>query len=139
MFWNLLTNAVKFTARGGQVELVLQRVHSHLEVTVADTGEGIPAEFIHHVFDRFRQADATITRRHGGLGLGLALVKQLTELHGGSVSVASRGAGQGSTFTVRLPLSIAYEAAAAASARRCAAPAGGERPGTRASTNGSRG
>ncbi len=109
VFWNLLTNAVKFTARGGQVEMVLQRVHSHLEVTVADTGEGIPAEFIHHVFDRFRQADATITRRHGGLGLGLALVKQLTELHGGTVSVASRGAGQGSTFTVRLPLSIAHE------------------------------
>jgi PAS domain S-box-containing protein len=110
VFWNLLTNAVKFTGRGGQVEMVLQRVHSHIEITVADTGEGIPSDFIPFVFDRFRQADATITRRHGGLGLGLALVKQLTELHGGSVRVESPGAGLGTTFTVRLPLSIAHEA-----------------------------
>ncbi|HEX8342271.1 MAG TPA: PAS domain-containing protein [Tepidisphaeraceae bacterium] len=104
VFWNLLTNAIKFTPRVGRVQVVLERVNSHLEVAIADTGSGIKPEFLPHVFDRFRQADASTTRRHGGLGLGLAIVKQLVEMHGGSVRVKSAGAGAGSTFTVALPL-----------------------------------
>ena len=104
VFWNLLTNAVKFTPRGGRVQVVLERVNSHLEVSVTDTGEGIAAEFLPHVFDRFRQADASTTRRHGGLGLGLAIVKQLVELHGGTVHAKSPGVGKGATFRVALPL-----------------------------------
>jgi CheY-like chemotaxis protein/two-component sensor histidine kinase len=108
VFWNLLTNAVKFTPKGGRVQVVLERVNSHLEVSVIDTGEGITPEFLPHVFDRFRQADASTTRRHGGLGLGLAIVKQLVELHGGSVRVKSGGAGFGSTFTVALPLTVIH-------------------------------
>ena len=106
VFWNLLSNAVKFTPRGGHVRVSLGAVDGHAEVTVTDTGEGIPAEFLPHVFDRFRQADASTTRRHGGLGLGLAIVKQLVELHGGSVRVASPGPGRGSTFAVALPLTV---------------------------------
>jgi hypothetical protein len=108
VFWNLLTNAVKFTPKGGRVQVLLERVNSHLEVSVSDTGEGIAPEFLPHVFDRFRQADASTTRRHGGLGLGLAIVKQLTELHGGSVRVKSGGIGLGSTFTVALPLMVLH-------------------------------
>jgi hypothetical protein len=104
VLWNLLTNAVKFTPTGGRVQVRLQRVDTHVEVSVVDTGEGIKPEFLPHVFDRFRQADATTTRRHGGLGLGLSIVKQLVELHGGSVRAASAGDGQGATFTVSLPL-----------------------------------
>ena len=104
VFWNLLTNAVKFTPKGGRVQVVLERVHSHLEVSVADSGEGISPEFLPEVFDRFRQADASTTRRHGGLGLGLAIVKQLVELHGGGVHVGSAGLDQGTTFRVMLPL-----------------------------------
>ena len=106
VFWNLLSNAIKFTPKQGQVQVVLQRVHSHLEVNVADTGEGIAPEFLPHVFDRFRQQDASTTRRHGGLGLGLAIVKQLVELHGGSIHVDSPGREQGTTFRVMLPLSV---------------------------------
>ncbi len=104
IFWNLLSNAIKFTPRGGRVQVVLERVHSHLEVSITDSGEGIAPEFLPHVFDRFRQADASITRRHGGLGLGLAIVKQLVELHGGTVRVHSEGLGEGATFCVMLPL-----------------------------------
>jgi hypothetical protein len=104
VFWNLLTNAVKFTPRGGRVRVAIDRVDAHVEVSVNDTGEGIPPDFLPYVFDRFRQADATTTRRHGGLGLGLAIVRQLAEVHGGSVRVTSGGAGRGSTFTVALPL-----------------------------------
>ncbi len=104
VFWNLLSNAVKFTPAGGRVQVLLERVNSHLEVSVVDTGEGISAQFLPHVFDRFRQADGSTTRAHGGLGLGLAIVKQLVELHGGSVSVRSGGRDCGSTFTVSLPL-----------------------------------
>ena len=118
VFWNLLSNAVKFTPRDGRVQVVLERVNSHLEVSVTDTGEGIKAEFLPHVFDRFRQADATTTRRHGGLGLGLAIVKQLVELHGGSVRVKSGGAGQGSVFTVVLPLTVIHSAAEPKTERR---------------------
>jgi PAS domain S-box-containing protein len=103
--WNLLSNAVKFTPQGGKVQVVLERVHNHVEVTVADTGQGIKPEFLPFVFDRFRQADASTTRRHGGLGLGLAIVEQLVELHGGRVRAESPGEGQGATFVVELPAS----------------------------------
>ncbi|MDB5296696.1 MAG: rpfC, partial [Phycisphaerales bacterium] len=108
-FWNLLSNAVKFTPRGGRVQVRLERVDSHLEVVVADTGEGISPEFLPHVFGRFRQQDASTTRRHGGLGIGLAIVKQLVELHGGSVRVGSGGTGRGAAFTVELPLTVVHE------------------------------
>lgn len=102
--WNLLSNAIKFTPKGGKVQVVLQRVNSHIEINIADTGVGIPAGFVPHAFERFRQADASTTRRYGGLGIGLAIVKSLVELHGGTVQVKSAGEGQGSTFTVQLPL-----------------------------------
>ncbi len=106
VFWNLLSNAIKFTPKAGKVQVVLERINSHLEVSVADSGEGISPEFLPQVFDRFQQADASTTRRHGGLGLGLAIVKQLVELHGGGVHVGSAGLGQGTTFRVMLPLSV---------------------------------
>lgn len=106
--WNLLTNAIKFTDKGGKVQIAMERVNSHLELRVSDTGQGIKAEFLADVFDRFRQADPSTTRRYGGLGLGLSIVKHLVELHGGSVAVASPGEGQGSTFTVRLPVQIIH-------------------------------
>jgi PAS domain S-box-containing protein len=118
VLWNLLTNAVKFTPKGGRVQVVLERVNSHVEISVIDTGEGIRPEFLPHVFDRFRQADASTTRRHGGLGLGLAIVKQLVEMHGGSVRVDSRGPGCGSTFTVALPLTVLHPAAEPEADRR---------------------
>ena len=102
--WNLLSNAIKFTPKNGRVHMVIKRVNSHVEICVTDTGQGIAPEFLGQVFDRFRQADATTTRRHGGLGLGLSIVKHLTELHGGGVRVESEGVGQGATFTVSLPL-----------------------------------
>ena len=102
--WNLLSNAIKFTPKGGRVAVHLARRDSHIEITVSDSGEGIRPEFLPHVFDRFRQADASTTRRHGGLGLGLAIVKQLVELHGGTVEGRSPGPGAGSTFIVSLPM-----------------------------------
>ncbi|MGA7934663.1 MAG: ATP-binding protein [Kovacikia sp.] len=102
--WNLLSNALKFTPKNGRVQIYLQRINSHIEIVVSDTGEGISAEFLPYVFDRFRQADNSITRSFGGLGLGLAIVRQLVELHGGTVHAASPGEGQGATFTVKLPL-----------------------------------
>jgi PAS domain S-box-containing protein len=102
--WNLLTNAVKFTPRHGHIHVVIKRVNSHVEIEVIDNGEGIAPEFLSQVFDRFRQADATARCRYGGLGLGLSIVKHLTELHGGNVRVASEGAGTGATFTISLPL-----------------------------------
>ncbi len=108
--WNLLSNAIKFTGRGGKVQLRLARVNSHVEIIVSDTGQGIAADFLPFVFDRFRQADATFTREHGGLGLGLAIARQLAELHGGTVHASSDGPGQGSTFTVALPLMIVTRA-----------------------------
>jgi signal transduction histidine kinase len=107
VIWNLLSNAVKFTPRGGRIQIHLRRVNSHVEIIVSDTGQGIPADVLPFIFDRFRQADSSITRTHSGLGLGLALVKYLVELHGGSVVAQSLGQGQGATFTVRLPLAIA--------------------------------
>lgn len=106
ILWNLLTNAVKFTPAHGQIDVTLKRVNSHVEIAVQDTGIGVKAEFLDCMFDRFRQADASTTRRHGGLGLGLSIVKQLVELHGGSVSVMSPGEDRGTTFTVALPMSV---------------------------------
>jgi PAS domain S-box-containing protein len=108
VLWNLLSNAVKFTPKGGRIQVLLERVNSHLEISVIDTGEGIKPEFLPFVFDRFRQADASTTRRHGGLGLGLSIVKQLVELHGGSVRVNSEGVGQGSTFVIALPFTVLH-------------------------------
>jgi signal transduction histidine kinase/CheY-like chemotaxis protein len=105
--WNLVMNAVKFTPRGGRIQIHLQRVNSHVEIVVSDTGVGIAPEVLPFVFDRFRQGDSSSTRRQTGLGLGLALVKHLVELHGGVVAAQSAGAGQGATFVVKLPLSIA--------------------------------
>jgi signal transduction histidine kinase/ActR/RegA family two-component response regulator len=102
--WNLLTNAVKFTPDGGEVEVSLQRAGSHVELAVRDTGIGIKANFLPYVFERFRQGDASTTREYGGLGLGLSISRQLTELHGGTIRAMSSGAGQGATFTVVLPL-----------------------------------
>ena len=105
--WNLVSNAVKFTPRGGQIQVHLQRVNSHVELVVSDTGPGIGPELLPYLFERFRQGDSSTTRQHEGLGLGLALVKYLTELHGGIVSAYSLGSGKGATFTVKLPLTIA--------------------------------
>ena len=105
--WNLLSNAVKFTPREGHVQARLRRADSHLEIVVTDTGGGITADFLPYVFERFRQGDGSSTRVHGGLGLGLTLVKHLVELHGGAVSAESPGLGQGATFTVKLPVSVA--------------------------------
>jgi CheY-like chemotaxis protein len=102
--WNLLSNAVKFTPEGGRVEVRLARVGTRAEISVRDTGPGIKAEFLPFVFERFRQADQTTTRAHGGLGLGLAIVRHLVELHGGTVAAESEGIGAGATFKVSLPL-----------------------------------
>ncbi len=102
--WNLLSNAVKFTPRGGHVRVGLHRAESRVEISVADTGVGIRPEFLAHVFERFRQADASTTRRYGGLGLGLAIAKHLVELHGGTVQAESAGEGHGATFSIRLPV-----------------------------------
>lgn len=101
--WNLLSNALKFTPKGGRIQVKLQRIDSHVEIEVSDSGVGISKEFLPYVFDRFRQADASSTRIHGGLGLGLSIVHQLVDLHGGSVSVHSEGEGKGATFTITLP------------------------------------
>ena len=101
--WNLLSNAVKFTPKGGSVHTRLTRAEGHLAIEVSDTGQGISPQFLPHVFERFRQADASTTRRHTGLGLGLAIVRHLVELHGGSVVVFSPGEGKGASFTVSLP------------------------------------
>ncbi|MBV9912717.1 MAG: MEKHLA domain-containing protein [Sinobacteraceae bacterium] len=106
VLWNLLTNAIKFTPKGGRVQVVLERVNSHAEICVEDNGIGIDPQFLPHVFDRFRQGDSGITRRFGGLGLGLSIVKNLIELHGGSVRVKSPGADQGSSFIISLPISL---------------------------------
>ena len=112
VLWNLLSNAVKFTPKGGRVQVRLERVNSHIEIVVSDTGIGISKEFLPLVFDRFRQADSGSTRRTGGLGLGLSIVKHLVEMHGGNVTADSPGEDQGSTFTVRLPLMIVHQSAA---------------------------
>ncbi|MEW6492464.1 MAG: ATP-binding protein, partial [Cyanobacteriota bacterium] len=109
--WNLLSNAIKFTPKGGRVEVCLEREDANAKVTIADNGQGISPDFLPYIFDRFRQADGTITRSHGGLGLGLAIVRHLVELHGGSVYAESPGVGQGAKFIVKLPLKDSYPAA----------------------------
>ena len=106
IIWNLLSNALKFTPQGGKVDIDVRRDGARLAITVADNGVGIRADFLPHVFDRFRQADASTTRKHGGLGLGLAIVKHLVEQHGGTVTASSAGEMQGASFSVRLPLSM---------------------------------
>ncbi len=107
VMWNLLSNAIKFTPQGGKVRVTLAPAGGEVMATVSDNGTGIAADFLPQVFDRFRQADASTTRRHGGLGLGLAIVRELVELHGGCVHAASDGEGRGATFTVRLPVAVA--------------------------------
>src|SRR5215213_2088279 len=107
--WNLLSNAIKFTPRGGRVQIRSERVNSHLEIVVSDTGQGIAFEFLPHVFDRFRQADQKTSRQHGGMGLGLAIVRHLVEMHGGTVFANSDGEGKGACFTVMLPISPVYQ------------------------------
>jgi len=107
--WNLLSNAVKFTPRGGQVQVTLAKVNSHVQVQVSDTGIGNPPNLLPHVVERFRQEDCSTTRRQGGLGLGLSIVRSLVELHGGTVDGASDGENQGSTFTIRLPLAVSTQ------------------------------
>jgi len=102
--WNLVMNAVKFTPRGGRVDVTVRYASDSVDIAVADTGEGISAEMLPHVFERFRQEDSSSTRAHGGLGLGLAIVRHLVELHGGHVRAESEGKGKGATFTVTLPL-----------------------------------
>jgi signal transduction histidine kinase/ActR/RegA family two-component response regulator len=104
VFWNLFSNAVKFTPRGGLVRIQTRRVEGHIEIKVTDTGQGIKQDFLPYVFDRFRQADSSTTREHGGLGLGLAIVRHLVEMHGGTVRAESPGEGEGASFTVTLPL-----------------------------------
>jgi len=106
VFWNLLANAIKFTPRNGRVQVRLARINSHVELRVEDTGVGIAPEFLPHVFELFRQRDGSPSRQHGGLGLGLALVKHLVELHGGSVECSSPGDSLGAVFSVKLPLMI---------------------------------
>jgi PAS domain S-box-containing protein len=108
VLWNLLSNAVKFTQRDGKVQVRLERVNSHIELTVSDTGIGIAPEFLPHVFERFRQAEGGTTRERGGLGLGLSIARHLTELHGGTIEVSSGGVGQGATFRVKIPLMIMH-------------------------------
>lgn len=104
VIWNLLSNAVKFTNNGGRVTLKVTQANAAVEISVTDTGQGIAREFMPYVFDRFSQADSTTTRHHGGLGLGLAIARHLVEIHGGTIRAASRGEGQGATFTITLPL-----------------------------------
>jgi PAS domain S-box-containing protein len=106
VFWNLLNNAIKFTPKGGRIQVLLQRINSHVDVSVVDTGEGISPDFLPYIFNRFQQADPSTTRKHGGLGLGLAIVKNLVELHGGTVRAKSGGIGKGSSFIVTLPLTV---------------------------------
>ena len=108
--WNLLSNAVKFTNEGGRVEVRSERIDPYVHITVSDTGQGIKPEFLPHVFDRYWQADVFGGRRAGGLGLGLTLVRQLVEMHGGSVAAESEGEGKGATFTIKLPVRAVYTA-----------------------------
>jgi signal transduction histidine kinase/CheY-like chemotaxis protein len=124
VLWNLLSNAVKFTRQGGRVQIKLERVRSHVEITVSDTGQGIHADILPYIFDRLRQGDSSSTRAHGGLGIGLALVRHLVELHGGSVFAESAGDGHGATFVVKLPLMVAEVRAAPIAQRGSPLPPG---------------
>ena len=109
VIWNLVSNAVKFTPKGGRIQVRLERINSHVDIVVSDSGIGIRPEFLPYVFDRFRQAESGTTRKTGGLGLGLAIVRHIVEMHGGTVLAASPGDGQGATFRVRLPLMIVHQ------------------------------
>jgi signal transduction histidine kinase len=129
--WNLLNNAVKFTPRGGRVEVVVARREASVEIRVSDTGRGIEPEFLPHIFERFRQADSSSTRSAGGLGLGLAIVRHLTELHGGSVTAESAGMDRGSTFCVRLPVPALVPALELAAPREPVTTAAGDLAGMR--------
>jgi signal transduction histidine kinase len=124
--WNLVSNALKFTPKGGAVRVSLRQVGDDVEIEVADTGIGIPSDFLPFVFDRFRQADSSMSRRHNGLGLGMAIVRHLVELHGGTVGVASPGEGQGTTFTLRLPRHVGELPAELRSPPRRAVPDAGQ-------------
>jgi CheY-like chemotaxis protein len=104
VMWNLISNAIKFTPKGGKVQVVLQRAESHVEISVSDNGMGIDGDFLPHVFEPFRQATGGSMRRHGGLGLGLSIVRHIVELHGGEITAASEGLDQGSKFIVKFPL-----------------------------------
>jgi signal transduction histidine kinase/CheY-like chemotaxis protein len=131
VIWNLLANAIKFTPEGGRVGVFVERSNDYMEIRVVDTGQGISPDFLPHVFERFRQADGATTRRDTGLGVGLAIVRQLVELHGGTVHAASEGVGRGATFTVRLPISAGEPRggqAAAFGERRTAASAASPMP-----------
>ena len=131
LIWNLLANAIKFTPEGGRVDVFIEPSKDHMEVRVVDTGQGISPDFLPHVFERFRQAADATTQRHTGLGVGLAIVRQLVELHGGTVHAASEGAGRGATFTVRLPISARdaqVDQAATLGERRVAASAASPTP-----------
>jgi len=108
VIWNLISNAVKFTPRGGRIQLRLLPVNSHIEIIVSDTGIGIPATFLPHIFERFRQAESGTTRRHGGLGLGLAIARHIVEMHGGTIHASSEGQDRGATFCVQLPVMIVH-------------------------------
>jgi signal transduction histidine kinase/ActR/RegA family two-component response regulator len=132
VIWNLLSNAVKFTPQGGRVEVRLERVDPHICITVSDTGKGISPDFLPYVFDRFRQADVSSARRYGGLGLGLALVKYLVELHGGTIEAVSAGEGQGATFKVTLPVRAVATPLGEAGGARVAVKSSEELAGVRA-------
>lgn len=121
--WNLLSNAIKFTPRDGKVQVTLARVDSHVEIGVADTGMGIGPDFLPHVFDRFRQADGSSTRRHGGLGIGLAIARHLAELHGGMLRARSDGEGRGASFFIDLPLAAVHRASPSEARPSAGAPA----------------
>jgi signal transduction histidine kinase/CheY-like chemotaxis protein len=123
VIWNLMSNSIKFTPAGGNVLVQLEELGSHMQLTVSDSGKGITAEFLPHVFNRFSQADSSITRKQGGLGLGLAIVRHLVELHGGTIRAQSPGEGQGATFVVRLPLNPVYAEQSGSEPRH---PASGE-------------
>jgi signal transduction histidine kinase len=137
VFWNLLSNAVKFTPKGGAVTVSMQRINSHVEVRLRDTGQGMSAEILGHVFERFRQSRSEGTRQTAGLGLGLSLVRHLVEMHGGSVEAHSAGEGQGSTFIVKLPV-LAVDSAARVARQNLAAVAAGGAAGPAISLGGIR-
>jgi signal transduction histidine kinase/CheY-like chemotaxis protein len=120
--WNLLSNSVKFTPKGGLVQVRLERIDSQAQITVSDNGKGISPEFLPHVFERFRQADSSSTRAVGGLGLGLAIVRHLVEMHGGTVWAHSPGEGQGATFTVKLPIMVGHIASVSQAAEQALEP-----------------
>lgn len=121
VFWNLLSNAVKFTPEGGRIELEVARADTHIEVIIRDNGIGIRPDFLPYMFDRFRQADASSTRAHGGLGLGLSIARQLLEMHGGAITAASDGVGLGATFTVKLPIPATHATQSSTAASQPAA------------------